>query len=188
MITRWRGVLLACAAAALVLTAAACGDDDADSTSADSSSSAQQGDVDAITARVQRNEVLLALKAIGDLPLHDMDVAINEGEAGSRDLPNARTAVRYLALSDWPAELEGDVATLQEAAAALVRALDEGDIEAAKQPATDLHEGWHDFSNEAWAAVAGGLPAEAGIESSHEEESETPVAGGTAATGDNHSE
>lgn len=185
MITRWRGVLAACAAAAIVLTAAACGDDD----DVDGSSSAQQGDVDAITARVQRNEVLLALKVIGDLPLHDMDVAINEqGEAGSRDLPNARTAVRYLALTDWPSELEGDVAALQEAATALVRALDAGDLEAAKAPVTELHESWHEFANEAWAAVGEGLPAEAGIESSHEEEGETPPAGGTEAGDDGHSE
>jgi hypothetical protein len=171
-----RGMLFALAAIALAVGAAACRDDDADS-----ESSAQQGDVDALTARVQRNEVLLALKTLGDLPLHDMDESIQGGEVGDRFLPNARTAVRYLAITDWPDSLDADASALQGHAAALVRALDDGDVEAAKEPATELHEGWHDFSSAAWLEIGEGLPEEAGVEP-HEEEG-TPEADGTAAPG-----
>lgn len=182
MITRLRGVFLMGAAGVLALTAAACGDDDADS-----SSSAQQGDVDAIAARMQQNEVLFAIKAIGDLPLHDMDEAIQGGDVPDDALPNARDVIRYVGLTDWPADLEGGANDVQAAAIALVTALDDGDAEAAKQPATDLHEAWHAFEGVAWAEIGGDLPAEAGIRESHGgDASNTPAAGTTPAPDDDH--
>ena len=176
MITRLRGVFLVFAAVGLALTAAACGDDDADS-----SSSAQQGDVDAISARIQQNEVLFALKAIGDLPLHDMDESINAGEVPDDALPNARDVIRYVGMTDWPADLQEGADGIEAAAIELVTALDAGDSEAAKQPATDLHDAWHDFEGPAWAEIGGDLPPEAGIDADHGSGGETPAAGETHA-------
>lgn len=170
MITPLRGVLLVCAAGVLTLTAAACGDDDADS-----SSSAQQGDVDAIEARIQRNEILFTLKGWADLQLHEIDESINAGEVPEDALPRARLAIRYTELTEWPTELQEGADGVTAAAVALVTALDAGDTEAAKQPATDLHDAWHDFNEVAWAEIGGDLPPEAGIEADHEG-SETPTA------------
>ena len=185
MATRMRALIFTFTAVAVLATAAACGDD------ADSNSSAQQSDIDTINATIQDNEVLFAIKAIGDLPLHDMDVAIDAGTVEDDFLPIARDAVRYVAITDWPSALEEDAQAIEDAAVALVAALDEGDTEAAKQPATDLHELWHDFEDKAWAEIGEDLPPEAGIGGTHESggedetpvsedhDEETPAAGGT---------
>jgi hypothetical protein len=135
-----RALIFALAAGAVLVTAAACSDDEADS-----NSSAQQSDIDTINATIQDNEVLFAIKAVGDLPLHDMDESINAGTVEDSFLGVSRDAVRYIAITDWPASLEEDAQALEDSAIALVTALDEGDNEAAKQPAADLHEGWHDI-------------------------------------------
>jgi hypothetical protein len=175
MISLKRILIFGVVAPILGLAAVACSDD------ATSENSAQQSDIDTLSAHVQENEVLFAIKAIGDLPLHDMDEEIQTGDVGDRTLPNARSAVRYLALTDWPEELKDEAATIQGAAAALVTALDDGDVEAAKEPATELHEGWHDFADKAWEAIGDGLPPEAGIGAEHESGGETPAADGTPA-------
>jgi hypothetical protein len=187
MITLKRVLTIGVLGAFIALFAAACSDNDAES-----DSNAQQSDVATINARIQRNEVLFALKAIGDLPLHDMDVAINEGQVEGSFLPNAREVVRITGLTNWPEELRNDALALQDAAILLVAALDDGDTEAAKQPATDLHELWHDFEHDALAHAAEGsdLPPEAGVESGdHGSGDATPGADETPATeGDDHSE
>jgi hypothetical protein len=184
MVTFRRALLFALAFGSLAFTAAACGDDDTQS-----DSSAQQSDIDTITARVQRDEVVFALKAIGDLPLHDMDEAINAGEVESSFLPNARDVVRYIGVTDWPTALDSAATDLQNAAIELVTALDAGDTEAAKQPATDLHELWHDFDHDAWAEIGGDLPPEAGTQPEEDDHgSETPAAEGTSSDGATPSE
>ena len=143
MATRMRALIFALAAFGVLVTAAACGDDEADS-----NSSAQQSDIDTINATIQDNEVLFAIVAMGTLPLHDMDEAINAGTVEDDYLPAARDAIRYLGMTDWPSSLEAEAQEVEDAAIALAAALDEGDTEAAKQPATDLHEGWHEFEGE----------------------------------------
>lgn len=125
-------------------------------------------------------------------------------------LPNARHVIVVAGLTNWPSELEDGAMGVQKAAIALVTALDEGDAEAAKQPATDLHDAWHDFEHEALAHAAedAELPPEAGIEGDDHGASagdetptaeetavtdrtpgtdETPSAEGTAEEGDDHS-
>jgi hypothetical protein len=169
-----RALIVAFSAVAVLATATACGDD------ADSNSSAQQSDVETIKATIQDNEVLFTIKAVGDLPLHDMDEAINAGTVEDNFLPTARDAVRYLGLTNWPSSLENDAQAVEDAAIALAAALDEGDTEAAKQPATDLHELWHEFEDHAWAEIGEDLPPEAGIGAAHDAGgSETPGAEGT---------
>lgn len=181
MATRMRALIFAFAAVGVLVTAAACSDDEADS-----NSSAQQSDIDSINATIQDNEVLFAIVAMGTLPLHDMDEAINAGTVEDNFLPNARDAVRYMGLTDWPSSLEADAQEVEDAAIALAAALDEGDTEAAKQPATDLHEGWHEFEDKAWEEIGEDLPPEAGIGASHDAGGdETPGAEGT---GESHDE
>lgn len=184
MATRLRALTFVFAAAfaavGILVTAAACGDDEADS-----NSSAQQSDIDTINATIQDNEVLFTIVAMGTLPLHDMDEAINAGTIEDNFLPSARLAVRYMGLADWPSSLEADAQEVEDAAVALAAGLDEGDTEAAKQPAADLHEGWHEFSEAAWAEIGEDLPPEAGVGAEHHEESdETPGAEGTAESHD----
>ncbi len=198
MVTLKRVLVLGVLGAFLALGAAACSDD-----STEGNSNAQQSDIEATNSRVQRNEVMFALKVIGDLPLHDMDESINAGEVGDDYLPNSRDVVLITSLTDWPAELEAGAMSVQDAAVALVDALDAGDAEAAKQPATDLHDAWHDFEHEAVAYTAEGsdVPPQAGVEGDdHGGGSETPAADttpaagttpaadGTATEGDDHSE
>lgn len=179
MISLKRVLILGVVAPLLGLAAVACSDDTT------SDNSAQQSDIDTLNARVQRDEVLFAIKAINDVKLHEVDEGINAGEVGNDFLPRARQVVRTIGLTNWPAELEEGARGVQDAAIALVAALDDGDIEAAKQPATEVHEGWHDFADVAFAHAAEGadLPPEAGIEEEHEAGDGTPAADDTPAEG-----
>ncbi len=168
MISLKRVLILGVVAPMLGFASVACSDE------ATSENSAQQSDIDTLSAQVRDNEVLFTIKAIGDLELHELDEQIQAGDIGDTTLPNARNALRYLALTDWPDSLTEEAATVQDAATRLVAALDDGDAEAAKQPATDLHEGWHDFSGKAWAAIGEDLPPEASIDDEHDAAEESP--------------
>ncbi len=162
------------------VVAAACGDD---TKNADSSSTASQASVEQLSARVQRNEMLFASVTIGALPLHAMDESLAEGTAESTFVPAARSAVRIFALTDWDPSLKTEADTLHGHAVDLLKALDAGDVDAAKDPAHELHEGYHDFSDKVWAIVTKDLPPDAGGVSPHDEEAATPAAGTTPNSG-----
>jgi hypothetical protein len=152
---------------------AACGDD------AETNSSASQAAIDELSARVQRNEMMYAVLTLGTLELHDMDVGLNEtGEVEPSYVPNTRTAVRLLALTNWDASVKGDADALHEHAVSLLKALRENDVDTAKTEATALHEGVHQFMDGVWAIVAAGLPADAGGVDEHADDAdETPDQG-----------
>jgi hypothetical protein len=158
-------------------------DDDPDAASSETSTS--QGAVDDLASRVQRNEALTAFTAIDALPLHDMDESINAGTIESSDIPNTRTLLRYIGITDW-GELQSDVDAIQDAAVDLLAALDSDDVEAAKAPATAVHDLWHDFEGTFWAHVAADLSPEEGGPSGddHSGGSTTPAADATGESGD----
>jgi hypothetical protein len=162
---------------ALALFAAACSDDD--NKTASGSSTASQASVDDLAATVQQNAEMFALITIGAIPLHDMDETIAAGTIDPKFVPNTRTTVRVLALTDWDSSLKADADTVHGHAVDLLKALEDGDVEAAKDPAHELHEGWHEFSDEAWAVVAKDLPPDAGGVAPDEDEEETTPAAGT---------
>ena len=147
------------------------------------SSTASQASVDDLSARIQRNEMIFAAFNLAALPLHDIDTGLAAGKAESTDVPNARAAVRLFALTNWDSSLKVEAETLRGHAADLLKALDDGDIEKAKDPAHQLHEGWHDFSDKLWAVLAKDLPADAGGVSAHSTDDTTPAAGSTASMG-----
>lgn len=173
MATRLRALIFAFAGIAILATAAACSDNEADS-----NSTAQQSDIEATNARVQRNEMLWAMTGLGALELHDMDESISAGTVEDSFIPTARSAIRYLGLTNWSADLEDDAQALEDHAVALVAALEDDDIEAAKDPAHELHEGMHEFLETAWAEVGADLPPEAGTQP-HSDEEGTPAADST---------
>jgi|CXWL01.1.fsa_nt_gi hypothetical protein len=152
MITLRRAIvvpLLVCAAAFAFI---ACSGDEAET-----DSSAAQGDVAAIGDRIERNEIMFALVEIGSIPLHDMNEAIAEGRIESDFIPDTRKALRLLALTDW-GSLQAQADELTTSGSLLLAALRDNDVEAAKEPAASLHEGWHDFSVAAWEDVEKGSP------------------------------
>ncbi len=166
------------------VVATACG---SDTKNADSSSTASQASVEQLSARVQRNEMLFASVTLSSLPLHAMDESLAEGKAESTFVPTTRSAVRILALTDWDPSLKAEADAVLGHAVDLLKALDEGDLAAAKDPAHELHETYHDFADKIWAIVAKDLPADAGGVSPHDEEvtptaGTTPTAGSTPAT------
>ena len=146
---------------------------------ASGSSTASQASVDELSARIQRNEMLFAVVNLSALPLHTIDESLAEGKAESTFVPDARAAVRFLALTNWDSTLRAEAETLRGHAAALLQALDDGDLEAAKGPAHDLHEGYHDFADKIWAVVAKDLPPDAGGVAPHTDDASTPAGGGT---------
>jgi hypothetical protein len=166
-----RGVALASIVAFAAAGAVACDDNDASS-----ENSASQASVEELTARTQRNEMMVAAITIGKLPLHDMNEAIDDGNVESTFIPDTRLLIRVLALTDWSDALQADADTLRGHAVELLAALDNGDVEAAKPHATETHEGWHQFAPDIWAELTAGLPPEAGGPEEHDEGETTPGA------------
>jgi hypothetical protein len=162
---------------AAALVAAACGDDN--TKTASTASNASQASVDDLTARIQRNEQLFAAVTIGNVPLHDMDESIKAGTIEASFVPNVRTVVRLLALTNWSATLKADADALHGHAVDLLRALSDADVAAAKAPSEALHDGWHEFSDKLWGELAKDLPPDAGGVAPDDAEM-TPAAAGTA--------
>ena len=181
-----RTIIAAIALPALVLAAAACGDDDdtaGNSAALQASITALQADIAESSTRVQRNEMLQALVTIDGLRLHEIDETLNEAD-GAIDptfVPRTRLFVRMQSLTNWPDELAAEGQDVIADAVELLKALEDGDAQAAKGPATAVHEGSHEFNEQAWNIVMEGLPAAAGGPEVDEEEegSETPEAGET---------
>jgi hypothetical protein len=178
---RFRHIMVAAIAVpALVLGAVACSDDD---NTAEGESSASAQDVDAINTRIQRNEMITALLGIATLPLHDIDETISAGEEiPSNAIPTMRTVIRLTSLTNWASDLQAAADEIHEDAEAFIAAAESDDHGALAEQATAVHDGWHDFSAEAWEAIAPGTGEEhSDSETPHTEETphddaETPEA------------
>jgi hypothetical protein len=169
----WRYAAAAAAlSVAAIVGAAACGGDD----DAESGSSASQQAVDELTVRVQRNEMVTAVLAIGGLPLHDIDEAVQEGPIPSNAVPSMRTLARLTGITEWNSELGAAADQIHADALAFIEAAEADDMEEAKRLSTAVHEGVHQFTTDAWPVLAPGI-AEAGGEHA----AETPAAEGTPA-------
>ena len=182
MVTLRRSLFIAAFVAIAGLIAAGCSSDNKTDT-ASGSSNASQASVDDLSARIQRNEMLFATFSLSALPLHAMDTSIASGTVESTYVPNARSAVRLLALTNWDSSLKAEADTVRGHAVDLLKALDDGNIDAAKDPAHELHEGYHDFSDKVWAILAKDLPADAGGVAPDDEDASTPAADATPAAG-----
>jgi hypothetical protein len=178
MATLKRAIVLAALAAVVAVVGTACDDDNG----AQSENSTQQADVDTISARVQRNEMMFAIITLGNLGLHDIDETLNDtGVVDPEFAPSARAAVRLLALTDWAPDVQARADAAREEGVTLLKALEDEDVEAARPAATALHEEAHELDEEVWAILAADLaPDEGGVEE-HEDEP-TPAADGTPAS------
>jgi hypothetical protein len=150
-------MIAAIAAPALLLGAVACSDDNA----ADSGSSASARSVDEINARIQRNEMITALLGIGALPLHEIEEELaGGGEIPNDAVPSMRTLIRLASLTNWHPDLQAGADKLHEAAERFIEAAETGNRGGATGQAINVHNGWHDFSEEAWDLVAPGAGGE----------------------------
>jgi hypothetical protein len=168
-------------AAALVMSlsigfiAAACGDDN---NTASSSSNASQASVDDLSARLQQDEMLNALVTIEALKLHEIDDGIQAGKPDERAVPDVRKFVRVMALTNWTADLKEEARKVHDSGVELLKALEDGDVDAAKGPSDEAHEGFHDFADKAWNVVVKDLPPDEGGPEQHQDDA-TPAAGAT---------
>ena len=169
-------MIIATVLTAAAVVATACGSGMKTTTS---DSSASQASIEQLAARVQRNEMLFAVVNLSALPLHDMDESLAAGKADGKFVPSTRSAVRLFALTDWDAALKDEAQILRGHAADLLKALDDGNVDAAKDPAHQLHEGYHDFADRVWAIVAKDLPPDAGGVPPARNDEATPVASAT---------
>jgi len=176
-----RGVLLfAALALSAAVLAAACGGSDSSATSDPTTQAA----LDALTLRVQRDEMLNAWITISNLPVHDMDTSVQGGKIDGKYVPTLRTAIRVLALTGWTADLKASTTKFHDDAVVLLQALNAGKTAAeVKDLSTAAHEDWHLFGTGAGNAVAKDLPADAGGPSltATPDTSTTPAAPSTAA-------
>ena len=149
---------LACGA---ILVASACGGSTTDT--AGGSSTASQQSLDTLTARVQRNEVLSAWNVLENLPVHDMDTELQSGKIDGKYVPVLRTAIRELALTDWPPELQSDATKFHDDAVALFKAMNSGQTaDQLKAQSSAVHEDADGFPAKAGDWAAKSLPADAG--------------------------
>jgi hypothetical protein len=161
---------------------AACGGDD----SVESNSSASAQDVDAINARIQRNEMITALLGVGALPLHDIDEELaSGGELPDNAIPSMRTVIRLTSLTEWDSDLQSRANEVRAAAESFITAAEADDHGGAAEAATAVHDGWHDLSEHAWDLIApatgGESDAPSGDETPHDDgdddhDDETPEA------------
>ena len=86
-----------------------------------------------------------------------------------------------MALTDWAPELKDEAQDVHDKGVALLQALDEGDVEQAKGPSDEAHEGFHDFADRAWNVVVKDLAPDEGGPEEHEEDEQTPMADETPA-------
>lgn len=176
---RLKNVLLSAALiGALGVFAAACDDD------AETQNNAQQSDVDAlqasideVNARLSRDEMMYAIIEINSLGLHEMNEGLLAGNIETSYAPNTRTAIRLLALTDWSDDMQADADAIHDHAVDALQALEDENVEAAAAAATELHEGYHAFTDKVWREVAADLPADAGgVEAHDDSDASTPAA------------
>jgi hypothetical protein len=141
--------------------AAACGGGSAKNV--DSSTAASQQSIDQLTTRVQRDEMLNAWVTISNLPMHDLDAALQGGKIDGKYLPALRTLIRELALTGWSSELQQPMAKFHDDAVALFQGLNAGkDAAALKDLSSAVHKDADAFGSTAGDVVAKDLPADAG--------------------------
>ncbi len=174
---RVKHAVIAAALLSVIALAVACSDD------VETDNNAQQSDVDTLTARVDRNEMLFAYISIGGIELHAIDETLNDGGAIEESyVPEVRKFVRLMRLTEWDSELAEEAETVRQSGISLLAALQDADVEAAQPLATDVHEGSHDFMEKVFGHIAEDLPPEEGGPEEHEEEAEeSPAAGETPA-------
>jgi hypothetical protein len=96
-----------------------------------------------------------------------------------------RTLIRLISLTNWDSDLQSQADEVRESAESFIAAAEADDHGAAAEAATAVHEGWHEFSEDAWDVVAPGTGGEseapAGDETPHDaaddhDDEETPEA------------
>jgi hypothetical protein len=144
----------------LSLFAAACG---GSSSNAGASSTAAQSSIDALTARVQRDEMLNAWIAASAIPIHDQDTIVQGGKIDGKYVPALRTLIRVLALTDFSPAVKPAAQQLHDDAVALLQALDAGKDAATVGPmSAKVHAESDKFNPALGSEVAKDLPVDAG--------------------------
>jgi hypothetical protein len=135
----------------------------------------QHGDPN-VEAVVRTAGLLAALTYIDNVGFHGIATSLTGtspriDRSWSGLIRNARTAV---AAVDWPNEIQTIAERFAAAAERLAAALDQRDISATAEPATELHVAYHALSDAGWAylAKAAGIPEE--DRTAHHHEHGTP--------------
>lgn len=174
------GLMLTAFAGGVLFAAAACGG--STTKNADSSSTASQQSIDALTSRVQQDELLNAWVTLSALPLHDQDTSVQNGTIDGKYVPTLRTLIRVLALTPWPSDLQADATAFHDEAVTLFKDLNAGKTaDQVKAQSSALHDHFHEFTPKVGDEAAKDLPADAGGPEGSHDNSSTPMAGMTPA-------
>lgn len=150
----WRlGLAAALIAGAASFGAIACDDENGDGGNA---SGPTQQSIDELAARVQHNEMIVAVLEIESMPLHEIHLAIGDGKVPPDAIPTMRTVARLTQITYWSSDLATAAAKLHDDALALIAALEDGDLELGNELAGTVHEGGHQFVTDAWEILAPG--------------------------------
>lgn len=137
--------------------AAACSSDTADLEArieALETGSGQQDRLDELHTQIQRASMVATLNLLDGVGFHELNITIDaDGVAPSGTVGTIRSALRAVAATAWPDELQEGAASFQEKLSVFLTSLSN---ESADVVDTSLvaHDAYHDFTDKAWSHLA----------------------------------
>ena len=113
-----------------------------------------QAQVESLSSAVVAPTLLIANSYLAAAGFDAMDEALQAGELDPRWLETVRTTLTAVNAVAWPDELREGVAAFTDAAVGLEAALQEEDLDAAAEAASEAHERQHDLSLAIFAHLA----------------------------------
>ena len=128
--------------------------------------------------QIQNVAMLGALQALGNAELHDLSMAVEDGQIPDGAGGAVNAALVAVAATAWPADLAPAADDLQAKLQALLDALVEGNPVAAAGPAVDAHEAYHEFNDSVSSMISSG----AGLDGGEMDHGETATPAAATAT------
>lgn len=111
-------------------------------------------------AAAVKAQVMHTMYMLDKAGFHDLETSLQAGTLPPGAYGTVRQARIVTQATDWPEALQADAAAEAAQLQALENALKNEDVNAAKDPAHQVHEGGHDLSAKAYTWLSGGqVPA-----------------------------
>lgn len=108
-----------------------------------------------VSERAVTAGVIAAIHHIDSVGFHEIDVSLQNGEIDPRYSAAVAHAVTVARATDWPEELQSEVAEFVEAANSMAEALEAEDVSAGAAAAKEAHDKQHVLSHAVYATLAG---------------------------------
>ncbi len=122
------------------------------------------GDIATLQQQVEQASMVATLNLLDDVEFHELNLTIDaDGLAPAGTVGTIRTAVRAVAATSWPADLDNDAADFQAKLSSFLALLEVDESGSVLVDSSLVaHDGYHDFVDVGWTYLAD----EAGLDSS----------------------